>query len=212
MLTKESIMAGVGCSEELAALWLPALSKACKKFALETPEAVAALLAVIGKESDGLSSLVENTNYTAVELCMLWPFKYALDSHVSHKIPNALAYTIGGRPEKIANNIYAQRLGNGREASGDGWRYRGRGPLRLTGKTAFAAFWARCGLDPATDPGTLELPDNGALSAAFVFAGSWLKVVESGSFETKAPDVASRYVLALPMLKKPVNQTERELK
>jgi putative chitinase len=202
MITKESVVAGVGCSEEIAALWLEPIEKACREFRLDKPELVAAFLAVMGAASENLSSLAEKTDYTAEQLCVLWPFKYALDSHVERKTPNALAYAIGGNPERVANNIYAARLGNGREASGDGWRYRGRGPLRLTGKAAFAAFWARCG---ACDPGALEQPAAGAMSAAFIFEGSWKKVVESGGFEAKANDelMVSRYIAALSILTEP---------
>jgi putative chitinase len=201
-VSKDAIMAGVGCSEEIAALWLPALEKACEEFMLKTPEEIAALLALIGKESDGLSSLVEKSDYTAEELCVLWPFKYALDSHVEHKTPNALAYMIGSKPERVANNIYAQRLGNGKESTGDGWKFRGRGPLRLCGRAAFAGFWRAARLDPATDPATLERPENGSLSAAFIFVGVWKKVVESGGFKSKVNDekTIDRYTIALAIL------------
>ncbi|MEG7018924.1 glycoside hydrolase family 19 protein, partial [Pseudomonas aeruginosa] len=82
---------------------------------------VAAFLAQIGHESGQLTRLVENLNYSARGLAATWPSRYrGADGQ-----PNALAQRLARNPRAIANNAYASRNGNGDEASGDGWRYRG---------------------------------------------------------------------------------------
>lgn len=82
-------------------------------------------------ESGGFKTFSENLNYNAKGLCKTFG-KY---------FPNgALARAYERKPQKIANRVYANRMGNGDEASGDGWLYRGRGALQLTGKDNYQAF------------------------------------------------------------------------
>ncbi len=78
-----------------------------------------------------------------------------------------LANQYARQPEKIANHVYASRNGNGDEASGDGWRYRGRGGLQLTGKTNYTAFFKSIGLDIATANADLVATNYSMLSAAW---------------------------------------------
>ncbi len=175
-LSKEALMAGTGCTEELADIWLEPLQKACAEFGIDTAHRLAAFTSLIGDASDSLSCLVESTDFTAEELCRMWPFRFAIDPHVAHFTPNSVAYYVDRDPVKVANIAYANRLGNGPERTGDGWKYRGRGPLRVTGRAAYAACWRACKLAPDTDPAALETPSTGARAAAWVFQGA---VVES---------------------------------
>ena len=95
-------------------------------------------------ESAGFSTFLENLNYSGQALWALFPSHFASADE---------ANTYARQPEKIASRIYANRMGNGDEASGDGWLYRGKGCIQLTGKTNHVAFLNSVGLDPAaTDP------------------------------------------------------------
>jgi putative chitinase len=168
-LTSALLMAGTGCSSTDAGTWLAPMQAACDKFGIDTPEGVASFLANVGVESSSLRVLVENLNYSATGLANTWPNRYAVDPHVSHKIPNATAYMIERQPVVIANNVYANRMGNGPESSGDGWKYRGQGPIQLTGHDNILKFFAAVGLPLTSDPAVLQEPQQGAMSAAFFY-------------------------------------------
>ena len=90
-------------------------------------------------ESGNFVFLTENLNYKAESLMKTFP-KYFKD------LATAKAYE--KQPQKIANKIYADRMGNGNEASGDGWKYRGRGLIQLTGKTNYTWFAASLEISP----------------------------------------------------------------
>jgi len=113
------------------------LEKVLPKYEITTVERVAAFLAQCGHESLDFTVLQENLNYGAKGLLGLFK-KY---------FPNeALAKQYERKPEKIANKIYANRMGNGPEESGDGWAHRGRGAIQLTGKLNYQAFANSIGL------------------------------------------------------------------
>ena len=107
------------------------LNTVLPKYEINTVDRVAAFLAQCGHESLDFTVLQENLNYGAKGLLGLFK-KY---------FPNeALAKEYERKPEKIANKIYANRMGNGPESSGDGWAHRGRGAIQLTGKLNYQAF------------------------------------------------------------------------
>ena len=110
--------------------WTEALNKILPDYDINTPQRVAAFLAQTAHESGGYTALHENLNYKAESLCKVWPRYF--------NAGNAGQYA--HNPEMIANRAYANRMGNGDEASGDGWRYCGRGLLQLTGKSNYQAF------------------------------------------------------------------------
>jgi putative chitinase len=112
--------------------WVEAMNDILPDFEINTPKRVAAFLAQCGHESAGFSVLKENLNYSADGLNNIFP-KY-------FKNAGRDATQYARQPEKIANVVYANRMGNGDEKSGDGWRYRGRGPIQLTGKDNYRAF------------------------------------------------------------------------
>lgn len=98
---------------------------------INTPQRVAAFLAQCGHESGGWTVFEENLNYSAKGLNSV--FKKYFPT-----LESALPYE--RNPQMIANEVYANRMGNGPESSGDGWKYRGRGPIQLTGKSNYRAF------------------------------------------------------------------------
>ena len=111
--------------------WYDALSKVLPDYDIATPERVAAFMAQCAHESGGFKTLKENLNYKAESLCKVF----------SKYFPNLeLASQYAHQQDKIANKVYGNRMGNGDEASGDGYRYCGRGLIQLTGKDNYTAF------------------------------------------------------------------------
>jgi len=110
--------------------WYDALEQALPDYDINTPNRVAAFMAQCAHESGGFTALKENLNYRAVTLRKVFP-KYFTDS---------AAEAFAGKQEAIANRVYANRMGNGPEESGDGFRYCGRGLIQLTGKNNYQSF------------------------------------------------------------------------
>jgi putative chitinase len=105
------------------------------KFQIDTPLRLAHFLAQCGHESNGFKATRENLNYSAKGL--MSTFKKYFPTY-------QLSTAYERKPEKIANLVYASRMGNGDEHSGDGYKYRGRGALQLTGKDNYKAFSDYC--------------------------------------------------------------------
>jgi putative chitinase len=122
--------------------WHQALEQLFPEYEINTPKRMAAFIAQCSHESAGFTALVENLNYRWQSLRKVFP-KY---------FPNdAIAQEYASKPNKqeaIANRIYASRMGNGDEASGDGFRYRGRGLIQLTGKHNYTWFAASLEITP----------------------------------------------------------------
>ncbi len=108
----------------------PGTFKAAMEYFKLTPERAAHFFGQTAHESGNFTAFSENLNYSADGLKKIFP-KY---------FPGNLADLYARNPEKIANRVYASRMGNGDEASGDGWKFRGRGALQLTGKSNYEAF------------------------------------------------------------------------
>lgn len=113
--------------------WYKALSEILPEYEINTPQRVAAFIAQCAHESGNFVFLKENLNYKAASLRKVFP-KYFPD--------DATAAAYANKPEMIANRVYANRMGNGDEASGDGWRFCGRGLIQLTGKNNYTFFAA----------------------------------------------------------------------
>ena len=114
--------------------WHKALAQLFPDYDINTPKRMAAFLAQCAHESGGFTAIVENLNYKPQALRRLFP-KYFSDDVTANQYcarPN--------KQEAIANKIYASRMGNGDEQSGDGYRYRGRGLIQLTGKDNYTFF------------------------------------------------------------------------
>lgn len=126
--------------------WYDAIAEALPQYEINTLQRVAAFIAQCAHESGGFSTLEENLNYKAATLTKLWPQRY----------PPEIAEQYAGNPEAIANKSYGGRMGNGDEHSGEGWKYRGRGLLQLTGKDNYTA----CSKALFQDNTLVEQPDD----------------------------------------------------
>ncbi len=111
--------------------WYDAICEICPEYEINTPARLAAWLAQCAHESGGFKFLKENLNYKAASLRRVFP-KYFAD--------DATAASYANKPERIANRVYANRMGNGPEESGDGWKFCGRGLIQLTGKNNYTFF------------------------------------------------------------------------
>lgn len=119
----------------VAGVFLPVLDTAMADFGIDTLPRIAAFIAQVGHESAQLTRCVESLIYSAQRLAMVWPRRF----RSADGSPTALAREVAYQPERIANLVYAGRNGNGDEASGDGWRFRGRGLLQVTGRSNYRA-------------------------------------------------------------------------
>ena len=111
--------------------WYHALEQALPDYDINTPQRIAAFIAQCAHESGGFRALKENLNYRAVTLRKIFPKYFPTDE---------LANAYAGKQEMIANRAYCDRMGNGPESSGDGWRYAGKGLIQLTGKDNYTRF------------------------------------------------------------------------
>ena len=143
-----------------AAIYLGPINAAAGEFAINTPQRMSAWLAQLAVESADLTVFEEDLHYEPVRL-----FK-EFSRHFPGGLPDAQAVAAKG-PNAIANRIYASRMGNGDEASGDGWRYRGQGPAQLTGKNEFAACGEHLQLDLVAHPERVLDPLLGMRSAGW---------------------------------------------
>ncbi|HSH98889.1 MAG: glycoside hydrolase family 19 protein [Methylophilaceae bacterium] len=164
MLTVTQLRTIMPRAEKLWPDFLIPLNSALLEFGIDTPIRQAAFLAQIAHESAELSRLTENLNYSAEGLAATWPnrFKGANGS------PNALAVSIARNPIAIANNVYASRLGNGDVASGEGWKFKGRGAIQITGRDNYQAMSLTLYGDKTTlilYPDLLEKPKDAIRSA-----------------------------------------------
>jgi len=114
--------------------WCSALNQLLPDYGIDTPQRVAAFLAQCAHESGNFVFLKENLNYRAASLRKIFP-KYFPDDAIANQYAS-----LPNKAEAIANRIYANRMGNGDEASGDGYRYCGRGLIQLTGRNNYEAF------------------------------------------------------------------------
>jgi len=110
--------------------WHHAMEQCLPDYDINTPRRIAAFVAQCAHESGGFRFLTENLNYRAESLVKTWPRYF--------NASNAGSYA--RNPQRIANRAYANRMGNGDEASGDGWRFCGRGLIQLTGRSNYQAF------------------------------------------------------------------------
>ena len=158
MITRENLLAVT--TPAMADKWLDALNATAERFEINTPERIAGFLSQLAHESGGFTATSENLYYRAEALSRVWPSRF----------PLGVAESYAMQPEKIANRAYCDRMGNGDEASGDGWKYRGRGLIQLTGKDNYAAFTMSCDVDALNNPDLLAEPDLAALSAGWFWS------------------------------------------
>lgn len=160
-ITPEQMHAAVpSLSAMKAAAWAAFIEGACKRFDINTPRRIAAFLAQAAHESQGFTRFSENLRYTTqARLLLIFGRRFLAAGRDPQDFLNA--------PEKLANFVYANRLGNGGEASGDGWRYRGRGIFQLTGRKNYRLAGDGCGYDFESTPDLLLDPHFGSLAAGW---------------------------------------------
>lgn len=145
-------------SDAVCLQWYSPMIGIFEKYQINTPQRIAAFLAQTAHESNGYTTLSENLKYSADGLTKT--FK---------KYFPTLASTIGYArdPVKIANKVYSNRMGNGDEDSGDGWTYRGRGLIQLTGKNNYTKFAASLGKNVTETIAYLDTKEGALESAAW---------------------------------------------
>lgn len=158
------------------AAFLPSLQSALNEFGVNTPKREAAFLAQIAHESGELTIFAENLNYSAKGLMATWPKRF----------PDPVkAQQYERNPQKIASHVYANRIGNGDEASGDGWRFRGRGPIQITGRENYQKYGSRLNVDLISDPDKATTPEVGFRIAGLYWKENGLnELADGGMFET----------------------------
>jgi len=153
---------------ELADKWADALNETCQEFAIDSPYRIAGFISNTAHESAGFKFVSENLNYSAASLMRVW----------STRFPTVeIAQRYAMNPEKIANRAYADRMGNGDEASGDGWKYRGRGLIQLTGKNNYVAYSMACDNEALQKPDIVAEPKYAAESAGWFWSVNRLNSV-----------------------------------
>lgn len=152
------------------------LQQVCDYYEINTPQRTAAFVAQLAHESGGFNFIKENLNYSAKGLRGVFP-KY---------FPNdAIAAEYARKPAMIAARVYANRMGNGDEASGDGWKFCGRGLIQLTGKNNYTAFANALGITVDEVVDYLETPEGAVASAGWFWDNNGLnKFADSGDFVT----------------------------
>lgn len=128
--------------------YLAPLNSEMPHFGIVTPLRAAHFIAQVAHESGSFQFSVENLNYNARALRTIFGKYFPTDE---------IAEAYARKPEKIANRVYANRMGNGNEASGDGWKYRGRGLIQLTGHENYKKCGQSIGLDLETNPDQVAL-------------------------------------------------------
>src|SRR5712692_10955616 len=131
------------------AKYVDALDEALTRYTINTPPRIAAFVAQVAHESGDFRYSEENLNYSWRALRLTWPTRFLTDQ---------IAQGYHRQPEKIANHVYANRNGNGDEASGDGWRFRGRGLIEVTGRANYLDY-----LQAIAEPAVLANPEQLAL-------------------------------------------------
>jgi putative chitinase len=139
-------------------VWVDALNETFQRFDISTPVRQASFIGQCGHECANFKVLEENLNYRAEILMKLWKSRFP-----TIEVANEYARN----PKKIANKVYASRMGNRDEASGDGYRFRGRGCIQLTGHANYFHAGQACGEDFVMQPDLVATPKYAAMTAGW---------------------------------------------
>lgn len=145
----------------IGAEWVDPLNEVFERFGIATKNQQAAFIGQCGHECGHFKILEENLNYRAETLMKLWPKRFP-----TLEIANQYAKN----PKKIANMVYASRMGNRDEASGDGYRFRGRGCIQLTGHANYFHAGKALGVDFVMQPDLVATPKYAALTAGWFWS------------------------------------------
>ncbi|SEC24520.1 putative chitinase [Pseudomonas saponiphila] len=171
-ITQQQLLQILPQARQVAGFFVPALNAAMSRFKIDSPVRMAAFIAQVGHESGQLTRMVENLNYSAQGLLATWPSRFTAQT----------AAAVARQPEKIANIVYAGRMGN--TLPGDGWKYRGRGLIQLTGANNYRAAGAALGLDLVNHPELVEQQETAALVAGWFWQSNGLnELADAGQFD-----------------------------
>ena len=141
--------------------WVPALNDTFAKFQIATVRQQASFIGQCSHECGNFKILEENLNYRAATLMKLWPKRFPTQE---------IANSYEKNPKKIANMVYSSRMGNRDEASGDGYRFRGRGCIQLTGHSNYFHAGQACGVDFVMNPDLVGTPQYAAMTAGWFWS------------------------------------------
>lgn len=141
--------------------WVDALNSTFERWNISTPVQQAAFIGQCGHECANFRILEENLNYRAETLMRIWPKRFPT---------REIADQYARNPRKIANMVYANRMGNRDEASGDGYRFRGRGCIQLTGHANYFHAGKALGVDFVKEPDLVATPQYAALTAGWFWS------------------------------------------
>jgi putative chitinase len=183
-ITDQQLLQLLPNSRPVAGIFLPALNRTMSRYKIDSPVRQSAFLAQVGHESGQLRNLVENLNYSVEALMVKFNRERIREA-------DAKAYgRAAGRAanhQAIANCVYggtwgAKNLGN--KKPGDGWLYRGRGLIQITGLVNYTPCAAALGLDLINQPELLEQPEHAAMSAGWWWANHDLnELADAGRFQ-----------------------------
>lgn len=178
MITALELSKLSGERQDVALKWVDVLNDAMAEFDINTPQRIGMFLAQLAHESAGFTRLEEGLRYSSIDrLKTVWPKRFG-----NMYEPTAQQYV--NNPRALASFVYAGRMGNGDESSGDGWRYRGRGLIQLTGLNNYRAAGMALGLDLVTDPDAAADPDIAARIAAWFWKSNGCnELADRGDFE-----------------------------
>jgi putative chitinase len=148
--------------------WLAPLHETFNRYSINTPNRIAGFIGQTAHESNNYRTLQENLNYSANGLVTVWPSRFP-----TFDIANQYAR----QPERIANKVYADRMGNGPEESGDGWRYRGRGIIQITGRENYKRLGEALNQNFLASPDLLLEPRWAAMSAGWFWNANRLNEI-----------------------------------
>lgn len=171
--------------EAVCAQWAAALEPAAERWEINTPARAAMWMANLLHESTDLSRLEENLNYSAKRMAQVWPGRFSTDPRAIDKTPNELAHRLAFKPDAFANEVYANRMGNGAPATGHGWLYRGRYPTMLTGKSNYEAANDALGIIDLANPDALldDIPGMAQVSGWFWKANGCSHYADANDFD-----------------------------
>lgn len=162
---------------------IDSIPEVASKFGINTPLRVAHFLAQCGHESGGFRLTQENLNYSAKGLNGIFRKYFPTE---------ASAASYARNPQKIANKVYGNRMGNGPESSGEGYKFRGRGYIQLTGKENYTAFGKSIGVDILSNP-DLVASKYALASAAWFFSKNGLhRIADEGASDTIVTKITKR--------------------
>jgi putative chitinase len=162
---------------------IDSIPEVASKFGINTPLRVAHFLAQCGHESGGFRLTQENLNYSAKGLNGIFRKYFPTE---------ASAAPYNRNPQKIANKVYSNRMGNGTEASGEGYKFRGRGYIQLTGKENYTAFGKSIGVDIPSNPDSVATT-YALASAAWFFSKNGLhKIADEGASDIVVTKITKR--------------------